>query len=283
MTSYCKFNTHELDQTGLSYFQARYYDSDTGRFISPDPTIPNPESTQHYNRYMFVAGNPVSFMDVSGYSDGDEDGDGDSDDGSGSSSIVDQVVNAAKDAWDKASSAVSEASQAASEAVNNIINNRTNPVQPASDIKPTNDINSTNQEPTRHNPSGEVEADISTDSIIDGFIDGFETHYFDKIRDLNPEKKDDAKSLNDFIKSFHEAMKTVREDNGLKISQELEKTELKAVNDYIKGRVNDYDAYKSNQTGDYKQQSTALRSYKMLTKERKTIFKNTLNNIYKDR
>jgi RHS repeat-associated protein len=47
---------------------ARYYDSDTGRFISPDPTIPNPTSTQHYNRYMFVTGNPISLMDASGYS-----------------------------------------------------------------------------------------------------------------------------------------------------------------------------------------------------------------------
>jgi RHS repeat-associated protein len=63
-----KFNTHELDQTGLSYFNARYYDSDTGRFISPDPTVPDPTSTQHYNRYMFVTGNPISLMDASGYS-----------------------------------------------------------------------------------------------------------------------------------------------------------------------------------------------------------------------
>jgi RHS repeat-associated protein len=66
--AYSTFNTHELDQTGLSYFNARYYDSDTGRFISPDPTIPNPTSTQHYNRYMFVTGNPISLMDASGYS-----------------------------------------------------------------------------------------------------------------------------------------------------------------------------------------------------------------------
>jgi RHS repeat-associated protein len=64
-----KFNTHELDQTGLSYFNARYYDVDTGRFFSPDPTVPKIDSTQHYNRYMFVAGNPISFMNASGYSE----------------------------------------------------------------------------------------------------------------------------------------------------------------------------------------------------------------------
>jgi RHS repeat-associated protein len=64
-----KFNTQELDQTGLSYFNARYHDSDTGRFISPDPTVPDPTSTLHYNRYMFVAGNPIMLQDISGYAD----------------------------------------------------------------------------------------------------------------------------------------------------------------------------------------------------------------------
>jgi RHS repeat-associated protein len=65
--SSAKFNTHELDQTGLSYFNARYYDSDTGRFISPDPTVPDPNNTQAYNRYMFVEGNPISYIDANGY------------------------------------------------------------------------------------------------------------------------------------------------------------------------------------------------------------------------
>jgi RHS repeat-associated protein len=86
-----KFNTHELDQTGLSYLtflpygkkglnqmlfyehkkavprNARYYDSDTGRFITPDPTVPDMTKTQTYNRYMFVEGNPISFVDMDGY------------------------------------------------------------------------------------------------------------------------------------------------------------------------------------------------------------------------
>jgi RHS repeat-associated protein len=67
--AYSTFNTHELDQTGLSYFNARYYDSDTGRFISPDPTVPDITKTQSFNRYMFVSGNPISMIDVSGYSE----------------------------------------------------------------------------------------------------------------------------------------------------------------------------------------------------------------------
>jgi RHS repeat-associated protein len=80
-----------LDQTGLSYLtflpygkkglnqmlfyehkkavprNARYYDSDTGRFITPDPTVPDPSKTQTFNRYMFVSGNPISFVDMDGY------------------------------------------------------------------------------------------------------------------------------------------------------------------------------------------------------------------------
>jgi RHS repeat-associated protein len=51
---------------------ARYYDSDTGRFISPDPTVPDITNTQMYNRYMFVGGNPISFMDVDGYQEEQE-------------------------------------------------------------------------------------------------------------------------------------------------------------------------------------------------------------------
>jgi hypothetical protein len=53
----------------LSYFNARYYDSDTGRFISPDPTVPDPNNSQMYNRYMFVGGNPIMFQDIDGYQD----------------------------------------------------------------------------------------------------------------------------------------------------------------------------------------------------------------------
>jgi RHS repeat-associated protein len=89
--SSAKFNTHELDQTGLSYFNARYYDSDTGRFISPDPTIPNPTDTQAYNRYMFVQGNPISFVDMDGYRL----------DESGTGSIPDEVTEQEEEYYDQ--------------------------------------------------------------------------------------------------------------------------------------------------------------------------------------
>jgi len=62
-----KYNSQQLDDTGLMYFKARYYDPAVGRFITADPTIPNPEKSQLFNRYMFVAGSPVQLMDTSGF------------------------------------------------------------------------------------------------------------------------------------------------------------------------------------------------------------------------
>jgi hypothetical protein len=38
-----------------------------GRFLSPDPTIPDPAFTQSYNRYSYVNNNPLSFTDPSGF------------------------------------------------------------------------------------------------------------------------------------------------------------------------------------------------------------------------
>jgi len=67
------------------YFKARYYDPAVGRFITADPTIPNPEKSQLFNRYMFVAGSPIQLMDTSGYSD-DETSSGGGGYGSGVSS-----------------------------------------------------------------------------------------------------------------------------------------------------------------------------------------------------
>jgi RHS repeat-associated protein len=115
-TSNCSsgmFNTHELDQTGLSYLtflpygkkglnqvlfyehkkavprNARYYDSDTGRFISPDPTVPDPSNTQMFNRYMFVGGNPIMFQDIDGYQESTATG----------NEVVDQVADTGNDVW----------------------------------------------------------------------------------------------------------------------------------------------------------------------------------------
>lgn len=62
-----KFNTHELDaESGMYYYNARYYDSNIGRFITADTVVPNPGKSQLMNRYMYVAGNPVTMNDPDG-------------------------------------------------------------------------------------------------------------------------------------------------------------------------------------------------------------------------
>ena len=45
----------------------RIYDPALGRFLSPDPNIPEPGNTQAFNRYAYVHNNPLSFTDPSGF------------------------------------------------------------------------------------------------------------------------------------------------------------------------------------------------------------------------
>jgi RHS repeat-associated protein len=62
-----QFAGEQKDSSGLSYNRARYYNSDTGRFISKDPyggSITDPYS-QH--SYQYAHGNPVRYTDPTGY------------------------------------------------------------------------------------------------------------------------------------------------------------------------------------------------------------------------
>jgi RHS repeat-associated protein len=62
-----KFTGQEDDaELGLYYYNARYYDPAIGRFLSADPVVPNPRNAQSFNRYSYVANNPVSHYDPSG-------------------------------------------------------------------------------------------------------------------------------------------------------------------------------------------------------------------------
>ena len=54
------------ETTGLAFYNARYYDPATARFITPDSIVPNPNDGQDYNRYSYVRNNPVRFGDPSG-------------------------------------------------------------------------------------------------------------------------------------------------------------------------------------------------------------------------
>ena len=59
------------DETGLLYYGGRYYDPQLGRFIQPDPTIPDPTDSQSLNRYSYCRNNPLNETDPSGFTDGD--------------------------------------------------------------------------------------------------------------------------------------------------------------------------------------------------------------------
>ncbi|OGX37530.1 MAG: hypothetical protein A3C53_04955 [Omnitrophica WOR_2 bacterium RIFCSPHIGHO2_02_FULL_68_15] len=61
-----QFTGQRLDQTGLYFYQARYYDPQLGRFLSPDPFVQDPGDPQTLNRYSYVRNNPINLVDPSG-------------------------------------------------------------------------------------------------------------------------------------------------------------------------------------------------------------------------
>ena len=61
------FTRHEhLDRTGLIHMNGRVYDPRLGRFLSPDPIIGDPASSQSWNLYSYVGNNPLSYVDPTG-------------------------------------------------------------------------------------------------------------------------------------------------------------------------------------------------------------------------
>lgn len=60
------FTGQRLDQTGLYFYNARYYDPTIGRFISPDTVIQSPFNPQCFNRYSYCLNNPLTYIDPSG-------------------------------------------------------------------------------------------------------------------------------------------------------------------------------------------------------------------------
>jgi RHS repeat-associated protein len=66
-----RFTGKELDASGLYYFEARYYDALTGRFVSVDPLFTNNplqviEQPRSLNLYSYTLGNPVKYIDPDG-------------------------------------------------------------------------------------------------------------------------------------------------------------------------------------------------------------------------
>jgi RHS repeat-associated protein len=66
-----RFTGKERDaESGLDYFGARYYGSNTGRFMSPDPSVldyADPTNPQSLNLYSYVINNPLRFIDPFGF------------------------------------------------------------------------------------------------------------------------------------------------------------------------------------------------------------------------
>lgn len=64
-----KYTGQELDkETGLYNYNARLYDPDLGRFITPDKLQSNYYNPQSLNRYSYVGNNPLSYTDPTGKS-----------------------------------------------------------------------------------------------------------------------------------------------------------------------------------------------------------------------
>jgi RHS repeat-associated protein len=75
------YTGQRLDDTGLLYYNARYYDPLLGRFISPDTLIPDPTNVFDYDRYMYGRGNPLKYNDPTGHCATNENGTLDQNDG----------------------------------------------------------------------------------------------------------------------------------------------------------------------------------------------------------
>ena len=61
-----QFTGKELDDTGLYYFAARYYDASVGRFTSQDTWVGSLTQPWTQNMYVYVGNNPLRYVDPTG-------------------------------------------------------------------------------------------------------------------------------------------------------------------------------------------------------------------------
>ena len=52
----------EDEAAGLYWYASRAYDPEIGRFVSPDPIVPEPGNPQSLNRYSYVYNNPLGML-----------------------------------------------------------------------------------------------------------------------------------------------------------------------------------------------------------------------------
>ena len=67
-TTHHGYTGHQMnDSVGLINMNGRWYDPTLGRFMQADPTIDGMANLQGYNRYSYVANNPLSYTDPNGF------------------------------------------------------------------------------------------------------------------------------------------------------------------------------------------------------------------------
>ena len=57
----------EITGLGIYHYGARFYSPKLGRFLSPDTIVPGMANPQALNRYSYVLGNPLKYIDPSGH------------------------------------------------------------------------------------------------------------------------------------------------------------------------------------------------------------------------
>ncbi len=95
-------------ETGLMYYDARYYDPVVGMFLSADTMVPSPSDPHAYNRYAYVRDNPMRFNDPTGH---------------GFSDLIDGLKRDAKDAYDDARNDTKHFAQSAHQDIVNVATN----------------------------------------------------------------------------------------------------------------------------------------------------------------
>jgi len=63
-----------LEELGIYYYNARWYDPYLNRFLSADTMVPGAADSQAYDRYSYSRNNPIKFVDPSGHYDVPSDG-----------------------------------------------------------------------------------------------------------------------------------------------------------------------------------------------------------------
>ena len=63
-----KYNSQEWDkESGYYFYNARHYDPEIARFVTPDSIIDGENSTQGWNRYAYCHNNPIIYKDPTGH------------------------------------------------------------------------------------------------------------------------------------------------------------------------------------------------------------------------